>query len=278
MVQLCAAPYGDNMNLLVEVLVVMIAACTPIILTVIFLFYPRNRDVYEEELYGGDYNSAAAKTIYGTKQVNTVYRTNPVTMYGTNPMTTVYGTNPVNTLYGANPANAMYRPSPAYIPESGNTAYSSNAGNTMFKGSAPAQEADNKANTPDQDATGKYVDDAVPVSSAAWRPDPIWYLELTNIANGVRMGKRFRKELIMGRFIGTGEQPNMLYLDRSKTISRRHVKATVMDGGIAIENLSSVNVARLNGRALTYPEWIRYSDHLEIGDETYVVTGLSRVA
>ena len=53
MVQLCAAPYGDNMNLLVEVLVVMIAACTPIILTVIFLFYPRNRDVYEEELYGG---------------------------------------------------------------------------------------------------------------------------------------------------------------------------------------------------------------------------------
>ena len=149
--QLCAAPYGDNMNLLVEVLVVMIAACTPIILTVIFLFYPRNRDVYEEELYGGDYNSAAAKTIYGTNQVNTVYRTNPVTMYGTNPMTTVYGTNPVNTLYGANPANAMYRPSPAYIPESGNTAYSSNAGNTMFKGSAPAQEADNKANTPDQD-------------------------------------------------------------------------------------------------------------------------------
>ena len=276
--QRIAAPYRYNMNLLVEVLVVMIAACTPIILTVIFLFYPRNRDMYEEELYGVDYNSAAANTIYGTNHANTIYRTNPVTMYGSNPINTAYGAAAVNTMYGANSVNTMYRTNPVYAPGTVNTVYSSNADNTMFKSAVAEPDMNVELNSQNQEATGQYADDAVPVSRTAWRPEPIWYLELTNISNGVRMGKRFRKELIMGRFIGTGEQPNMLYLDRSKTISRKHVKATVMDGGIAIENLSSVNVARLNGKALTYPEWIRYSDHLEIGDETYVVTGLSRVA
>lgn len=124
-----------------------------------------------------------------------------------------------------------------------------------------------------------YVEDTIPVNSVTnWHPDPIWYLELTNAATGLRIGKRFQKELILGRFVGTGEQFNMLYLDRSNTISRRHVKVSVLDSGIAAENLSAVNIARLNGRALINPDWLRYSDHLEIGDETYIVTALSRVA
>ena len=119
----------------------------------------------------------------------------------------------------------------------------------------------------------------MPVASlASWHPDPLWYLELTNAGTGLRIGKRFQKELILGRFIGTGEQSNMLYLDRSVTISRRHVRIMVMEDGVSAENLSAVNVARLNGRALVTPDWIHYSDHLEIGDETYIVTALSRVA
>ena len=124
-----------------------------------------------------------------------------------------------------------------------------------------------------------YAEDTMPVASlASWHPDPLWYLELTNAGTGLRIGKRFQKELILGRFIGTGEQSNMLYLDRSVTISRRHVRIMVMEDGISAENLSAVNVARLNGRALVTPDWIHYSDHLEIGDETYIVTALSRVA
>lgn len=124
-----------------------------------------------------------------------------------------------------------------------------------------------------------YAEDTMPVASlASWHPDPLWYLELTNAGTGLRIGKRFQKELILGRFIGTGEQSNMLYLDRSVTISRRHVRIMVMEDGVSAENLSAVNVARLNGRALVTPDWIHYSDHLEIGDETYIVTALSRVA
>lgn len=124
-----------------------------------------------------------------------------------------------------------------------------------------------------------YAEDTMPVASlASWHPDPLWYLELTNAGTGLRIGKRFQKELILGRFIGTGEQSNMLYLDRSVTISRRHVRILVMENGVSAENLSAVNVARLNGRALVTPDWIHYSDHLEIGDETYIVTALSRVA
>ena len=124
-----------------------------------------------------------------------------------------------------------------------------------------------------------YAEDTMPVASlASWHPDPLWYLELTNAGTGLRIGKRFQKELILGRFIGTGEQSNMLYLDRSVTISRRQVRIMVMEDGVSAENLSAVNVARLNGRALVTPDWIHYSDHLEIGDETYIVTALSRVA
>lgn len=124
-----------------------------------------------------------------------------------------------------------------------------------------------------------YAEDTMPVASlASWHPDPLWYLELTNAGTGLRIGKRFQKELILGRFIGTGEQSNMLYLDRSVTISRRHVRILVMENGVSAENLSAVNVARLNGRALVTPDWIHFSDHLEIGDETYIVTALSRVA
>ena len=70
----------------------------------------------------------------------------------------------------------------------------------------------------------------------------------------------------------------MLYLDRNNTISRRHVRAVVYDEGVAVENLSSVNVTRLNGKKLLSPNWLRYRDNLEIGDETYIVTAVSRVA
>ena len=125
---------------------------------------------------------------------------------------------------------------------------------------------------------GLYQEDTIPVTNTTWHPEPIWYLELTNANSGLRIGRRFQRELILGRFVGTGEQANMLYLDRSNTISRRHVKAVVMDAGVALENLSAVNIARLNGKELVYPEWVRYRDHLEIGDETYIVTAVSRVA
>ena len=120
--------------------------------------------------------------------------------------------------------------------------------------------------------------DTIPVTNLSWRPDPIWYLELTNINSGLRIGKRFQRELTLGRFVGTGEQSHMLYLDRNNTISRRHVRAVVYDEGVAVENLSSVNVTRLNGKKLLSPNWLRYRDNLEIGDETYIVTAVSRVA
>ena len=60
---------------------------------------------------------------------------------------------------------------------------------------------------------GFYTEDTMPVASiaTAWHPDPLWYLELTNAGTGLRIGKRFQKELILGRFVGTGEQSNMLY-------------------------------------------------------------------
>lgn len=124
----------------------------------------------------------------------------------------------------------------------------------------------------------RIIDDTVPVLNATWQPRPVWYLELTNANSGVRIGKRFQEELILGRFVGTGEQRNMLYLDRSNTISRRHVRAAVTDGGVTIENLSQVNMARLNGKVLQYPDWLHLRDQLQVGDETYIVTAVSRVA
>ena len=48
----------------------------------------------------------------------------------------------------------------------------------------------------------EYEYDTVPVSGPSWRPDPIWYLELTNVNSGLRVGKRFQRELTLGRFMG----------------------------------------------------------------------------
>ena len=124
----------------------------------------------------------------------------------------------------------------------------------------------------------EYEYDTVPVSGPSWRPDPIWYLELTNVNSGLRVGKRFQRELTLGRFMGTGEQAHMLYLDENNTISKRQAKAVVYDAGVVLENLSAVNITRLNGKKLLSPDWIRYRDNLEIGDETYIVTAVSRVA
>lgn len=124
----------------------------------------------------------------------------------------------------------------------------------------------------------EYEYDTVPVSGPSWRPDPIWYLELTNVNSGLRVGKRFQRELTLGRFMGTGEQAHMLYLDENNTISKRQAKAVVYDAGVVLENLSTVNITRLNGKKLLSPDWIRYRDNLEIGDETYIVTAVSRVA
>ena len=70
----------------------------------------------------------------------------------------------------------------------------------------------------------------------------------------------------------------MLYLDENNTISKRQAKAVVYDAGVVLENLSTVNITRLNGKKLLSPDWIRYRDNLEIGDETYIVTAVSRVA
>ena len=122
------------------------------------------------------------------------------------------------------------------------------------------------------------VDDTIPITNMTWQSHPIWYLELMNANSGLRIGKRFQQSLVLGRFVGTGEQHNMLYLDRSNTISRRHVKATVHENGVSVENLSSINIARLNGKALVYPDWLRYRDQLQVGDETYIVTAINRVA
>ena len=123
-----------------------------------------------------------------------------------------------------------------------------------------------------------YEYDTMTVSGPTWRPDPIWYLELTNVNSGLRIGKRFQRELTLGRFMGTGEQAHMLYLDENNTISKRQAKAVVYDAGVVLENLSTVNITRLNGKKLLSPDWIKYRDNLEIGDETYIVTAVSRVA
>lgn len=105
-----------------------------------------------------------------------------------------------------------------------------------------------------------------------------WYMELANLKTGERAGKWFRSPLILGRFMGTGEQEKVLYLNQSRTISRRHCMITETEYGLSVENLSEVNRTILNGQYLYGAQPIKKGDVLTLGEEMFKVTSIGRAS
>ena len=105
-----------------------------------------------------------------------------------------------------------------------------------------------------------------------------WLLELMDTENGHRVRKVFAGQLILGRNIGKEEPTGWLYLSEERTISRRQCRLSNTAMGIFIENLSDVNVTRLNGLPIQSPKRILPGDYLSFGGRQYWVTNLQRCA
>ena len=118
----------------------------------------------------------------------------------------------------------------------------------------------------------------------AWRytgtnlPGSHWFLEMMDTATGKRVQKLFDEQLILGRLVGEVEPTGWLFISDANTVSRRQCKLTQTGMGMFVENLSSVNVTRLNGMPLQYPKRIMTGDYLSLGDKQYWITCLRRCA
>lgn len=116
-------------------------------------------------------------------------------------------------------------------------------------------------------------------SNSGWKirsPLRMCHLELVNTENGFRVYKDFIGRLILGRRTGRPESAGFLYLEEEPTISRNQMRITETAEGFIIENLSAVNVTRLNGRALSRPERLRSRDYITVGKNLYFVSALYR--
>lgn len=117
---------------------------------------------------------------------------------------------------------------------------------------------------------------AYPISSTYFYPSSRWELELMDTKSGRRFYKVFRGELILGRSVGENEPTGWLYISDARTVSRRQCRLSNTAMGLFVENLSDVNITRLNGMPLQSPKRILQGDYLSFGEKQFWVTNLQR--
>ena len=109
-------------------------------------------------------------------------------------------------------------------------------------------------------------------------PLGVCFVEFVNIENGTRIYKTFRNRIVVGRRMDFVEPVGVMYLENEPTISRNQLRLTETVDGMIVENLSGVNVTRLNGMPLRRPAILRSGDFITTGSKSYVVAGMIRSA
>ena len=109
-------------------------------------------------------------------------------------------------------------------------------------------------------------------------PQGICFVEFVNVENGFRIYKTFRNRLIVGRRMDEAEPIGVMFLESEPTISRKQLRITETSEGMVVENLSGVNITRLNGMPLGRPAILRAGDFITAGSQSYIVSGMIRSA
>ena len=113
----------------------------------------------------------------------------------------------------------------------------------------------------------------------SWTEIPGAYrLELINTENGIKIQKWFVGRLIIGRRIDQAEPAGLMYLESDPTISRNQMRLTDTSEGMIIENMSQVNITKLNGRFLDRPALLHIGDFIGTGRCQYLVADLKKTA
>lgn len=76
--------------------------------------------------------------------------------------------------------------------------------------------------------------------------------------------------------LGRNEEADIVIASQDKTISRRHARLTLRGGSTAAENLSSTNITRVNGAAITARAALADRDALQLGTTVLMFHDLSR--
>ena len=125
-------------------------------------------------------------------------------------------------------------------------------------------------------ASGQNQFPQYPVRPTFSFPTSRWELELMDTKSGKRIHKVFQGELILGRSVGEIEPTGWLYLSEARTVSRRQCRLSNTAMGLFLENLSDVNITRLNGMPVQSPKRILPGDYISFGDNQFWVTCLQR--
>lgn len=102
------------------------------------------------------------------------------------------------------------------------------------------------------------------------------YIELTNLDTGKRIWKEFNGRVYLGRTRKESPKKDEMYIGTSHTISRRQCDVVKTGQGMVIRNISQVNITRLNGRPLHYPQMLKYGDRIEVGSRRYIVSSVGK--
>lgn len=96
-----------------------------------------------------------------------------------------------------------------------------------------------------------------------------WHIELWHIAYGYPVHLNFSTSMVAGRN-NLCQHSQMTPVDR--TISREHILLYGQGGSLWIQNLSSMNPARINGNSFTASQRLQPGERLSLGDSEYLIT------
>lgn len=96
-----------------------------------------------------------------------------------------------------------------------------------------------------------------------------WHIELWHIFYGYPVRLDFHTSMVAGREI-LCRNANAILVDR--TISREHILLYGQGGSLWIQNLSSVNPARINGNRFANSQRLQPGERLSLGNSEYLIT------
>ena len=106
----------------------------------------------------------------------------------------------------------------------------------------------------------------------------VWEIQLWNQATNRLYRKRFTSQVMLGRFLPGTELFWQMRLDDDPTISREHCVIYDRGGFLIIENISTINPTRIDGKQIMTPILFQQGNMLTMGNSSYYVSSIRRMA
>ena len=103
-----------------------------------------------------------------------------------------------------------------------------------------------------------------------------WRLSFWDQSQRRYLSADFSDGLTLGRGRPGADEPGRLSVGQHNTISTSQCWIYETEGGLAILNLSRVNMTFLNGRSLDNPQYLFPGDQISMGGHQYLLMGMEK--